>query len=84
MHNCSIWSSPYPMCVENKLKGLTACTEISIVIPVSLGLERCTSLLCLLHLLWMKTDLPWHALLFPINAKVWPCLGSGGSEQKFG
>ena len=44
------------------------------MIPVSLGPKCCTSLMCLVHLLWMRTAVPWHALLFPVAAKVRPCL----------
>ena len=57
-------SSPYPVCHLNSFSSTGA--------PVRLGPECCTSWMCLLHLVWMRTAVPWHPLLFPVDAQVRP------------
>ena len=42
----------------------------SMVSPVILGAQCCTSLIYLLHVCWMRTAIPRHILLFPVAAQV--------------
>ena len=46
--------------------------RLLMVTPVSLGPECSTGLMCKLRLLWKKAAVPWHALLFPVEAQVCP------------
>ena len=43
---------------------------------MGLGTVCCTSLMCLVHLLWMSIAVTWQALLLPVAAKVCPCLAN--------
>ena len=48
---------------------------------MSLGPECCTYLMCLVHLLWIEIAAQKHAQLFPVAAKVCPCLGVANSSS---
>ena len=66
-------SSPYP--VRGKYTGETCSLNFFFTMEtlVNLGQECCTSLMCLVHLLWMSIAVAWHALLFLVAAKVRRC-----------
>ena len=67
-----MWS-PYPVCGKWAEVICNPNYFCSMVTPVSLPPECCTSLMFLLHLLWMNTPVPKRAVLCPIDVKVCFC-----------